>query len=152
MTAAGQTYRDNEHRFSFRYPEGWKKIVRPADIPNSLVLVVGQIDGGRAPHVNITAIPTPGVSNEDLLAIPKPAFQNLLESLGLNNVEIKELGSREINGKRWLFCYYQATEPDNMRVEVLHLSFMQNNNEFVILARDWSFDSGYCTGDCQFGL
>ena len=90
MLSPLQTYRDHEHRFSFRYPEGWRRIVRPVDKPNSLVFIVGQVDGGRAPIVGVTAIPTPGVSNEDLLAIPKQAFQNLLESLGLNNVEIKE--------------------------------------------------------------
>jgi len=137
VTVSLQTHRDNEHGFSFRYPGDWQKVVRPMDIPNSPVIVAGQTDGDMPPLVVIIAIPETDVSNEILLGIPQTAFQSLLEQSGNNNVAVKEFGSKEIGGKTWLFCHYQATMDDsNLPIEEYRLSFIHNGKEFMIRARD----------------
>ena len=132
-----QTHRDDEYRFSFSYPGGWQSMVRPVDIPNSLVIVGGQIDDGISPHVNVAAEPVPpDVSNDVLFNIPQAVFQRGLENRGLNNVQIKDYGIREIGGKESLFCHYQATTGNNNSMETLQFSFIYNGEEITITAAD----------------
>jgi len=133
--SSSKTYRDDEYKFSFDYPEGWQRIIRPVDVPNSLVFVAGQKVDGIAPSILVMAIPISDVSNEDLLGIRKAAFQSMLESEGLENMEILDFGNREIGGKKCLFCHYQATIGENT-IERLHFTFILEGKHFIILAMD----------------
>ena len=134
---SSKTYRDNEYRFSFDYPEGWEGIVRPANKPAMLVVVPCPTDGNSLVAVLTNDFP-PGVdvSNEDLLKVSKAAFQNTLER-GFNNVQIKDFGIKEIGGKECLFCHFQAMErTDNIPIEILHFSVIRNGKELIIRAID----------------
>jgi hypothetical protein len=130
-----ETYKNGEYGFSFRYPKCWQRIIRPADTPSALVLVVEPVEKDFSSFIIVVAIPADDVSNEDLLAIPKAAFQNFLENDGLDNLKIKDFGVKEIGGKKCLFCHYQATA-DNLPMEVLQFSFIEKDKEFVIKAMD----------------
>jgi hypothetical protein len=141
--SSSKTYRDSEYEFSFDYPEGWQVIKRPIDMPSSLVLVAGQIVDDLAPHINVVATPVSGVSNEDVLVIPRTRFQRILEGAGLNNLDIKDFGVKEVGGKQSLFCHYTATVGENnIPIERLHFSFILNgeNIEILVMDRQASFD------------
>jgi len=133
-----KTYRDDEYGFSFHYPKDWRALVRPKDAPSMLVLAAGQIDGNIAPFVNVTAETLDNdISNENLLEIPEEVFQTILESHGLNNVEIKDFGVKEIGGKESLFCHYQATTgEEGFPIEALQFMYIQKDKEFEIKAMD----------------
>ena len=133
-----KNYQDNEYGFSFRYPRDWREVVRPTDMPSALVLVAGQIVDDLAPHISVNAVPAPsGLSNEDLLKVPKAAFQSLLEGQGANNMNIKGFGTKEVGGKKCLFVHYQATSgKTELPIEVLHFDFIYKGKEFIIKAMD----------------
>jgi len=130
-----QTYRDNEYDFSFRYPGDWRRVVRPLDMPSIVVLIAGQVDDGVTPCVAVIATPAPpDVSNEVLLGISKAVFQSIIENDGFNNVNILDFGIKELDGKKYLTCHFQATMVDDSRVEILQFAHIHNGEEFTIRA------------------
>ena len=125
-----QTYRDNEHGFSFRYPADWHEAPR-TNVRTHDVAVIGQHDNGFSPNMNVILLPL----DENLFRAPKAAFLAELEG-SLRDINVRDFEIRVINGKETVYFHHQGTVGEDLRLETIQLFFQHRNKTFVVTIID----------------